>query len=143
KALVDWLRNLWQSLCGGRSAAVEAEAAGEAAEEPRPALCPFAAYRNPFVTGAQLSPEEVVRYSFEALEAFAQERELARGQDETPLEFAERLGAELPALEADVRRLAVLYARAAYARGRLSEESVLPLRQFWDKLDSASQPTVH
>lgn len=143
KWLVDWARNLWENLFGGWGARTEAE---EMTDDPegaaQPALWPFAAYHNPFHTGAQLAAEELVRYTFEALQAFAAERSLGRGEEETPLEFADRIGAELPALEADVRRLAALYARAAYGRGRLPEASAEPLRQFWDNLEAAHQQTV-
>ena len=47
------------------------------------------------------------------------EKPLGRAQQETPLEYAERLVGEVPALEQEARGLAGLYARAAYARGRL------------------------
>src|SRR5205807_716503 len=83
KWLVDLLRNLWHSLFGGGSARTEAEQAGEEIQEAPAALWPFSAYQNPFLTGTQMSPEELVRYSFEAVHAFACERELGRGEEET------------------------------------------------------------
>jgi hypothetical protein len=137
KWLVDLLRNLWQNLFGGLSGGTETEAAADEAEPALPAPRPFGSYRNPFLAGQPRPPEEIVRYCFEALEAFAFECDLARGPDETPLEFADRFGRAVPALEADVHRLAALYARAAYSRSRLSAETIEPLRQFWDKMDVA------
>ena len=50
-------------------------------------------------------------------------RRFERRPEETPLEFAARLGEEFPALEADVRRLTNLYARAAYDYGALPANS--------------------
>jgi hypothetical protein len=42
----------------------------------------------------------------------------------------------VPALEADARRLAGLYARVLYARGRLPEHSAEAVRQFWERLEA-------
>ena len=71
----------------------------------------------------------------------ARERDLGRQPGETPLEFADRVGGEVPSLEADLRRLAALYARAVYARGGLPSNSVEVLRQFWQRLETvADQP---
>src|SRR5262249_3588768 len=78
---------------------------------------------------------DLVCYSFEALEAWAWEQNLARQADETPLEFAERLGRETPNLTAEVRRLANLYARVAYAHGRLPAMAVEVVRQFWRQIE--------
>jgi hypothetical protein len=78
-----------------------------------------------------MSPEALVRYSFAALEAWAAERKVARQAGETPLEFAERLGGEYPAVEADVRRLTNLVAGLAYAREGIDPECREDLRQFW------------
>jgi hypothetical protein len=83
----------------------------------------------------------LVRYSFAALQSWAHERELGRQTDETPLEFTKRLGADLPALEADARQLALLYAHTVYARGSLPANSLEAVRQFWEKLELvAEQP---
>src|SRR5262249_37779352 len=97
---------------------------------------PFASFRDPFASGTadQLSPAELVRYSFEALQAWAAEHELGRQAGETPLEFVERLGEDIPALEEHSRRLAGLYVRLAYARGTLNRSCLDSLRQFWQRL---------
>ena len=62
----------------------------ESAEPPRP----FVTFRDPFATGEAdgMSPAELVRYSFDAMNAWAFERGHGRRPGETPLEFAERLG---------------------------------------------------
>ena len=84
---------------------------------------------------------ELIRYTFAAVQAWARERDLGRQPGETPLEFAQRVGMEVPALEADLNRLAVLYARAVYARGGLPGNSVEVLRHFWQRLEAvAEQP---
>jgi hypothetical protein len=82
----------------------------------------------------------VVRYSFEALESWAWEQHLARQPEETPSEFAERLGGAVPQLEPHVKRLADLFARVSYAR-QVPNRNCLPiLRQFWQHLTGAQAP---
>jgi hypothetical protein len=143
KDLLESLRAFWSRLFGRR----EGEADSESETEPKPAKVglprPFASFRNPFEDGSadRLPAEDVIRYSFAALQSWAQERELGRQSDETPLEFAARIGADLPALEADARQLALLYARAVYARGSLPASSLEAVRQFWEQLEMvAEQP---
>jgi hypothetical protein len=84
----------------------------------------------------------LVRYSFEALQAWAHERDLGRRPDETPLEFVARLGDEVPALEADAVRLANLYVWALYARGPLPASCRAAVQQFWQALEAAAGLTV-
>ena len=96
---------------------------------------------NPFADGSAThqSPEALVRYSFAALEAWAAEKATPRRQDETPIEFAERLSAERPAFEDDARQFALLYARLAYARRRLTDASKPQVERFWDALERAGE----
>src|SRR5262249_29839800 len=105
---------------------------------------PFSSFANPFADGRarRLSPEELVRYSFEALQAWAWERDLGRRPEETPLEFVARLGDEVPALEADAVRLANLYVRALYARGPLPATCRAAVQQFWEALEAAAGQAV-
>lgn len=117
----------------------------ERAVEDDPALSshrrrlPFASYGNPFTSGWPhgRTAEELVRYSFEALEAFAEEGGYGRHDDETPLEFTRRLGEQAPGLEAEARRLAGMYSRLAYAHGRLPASSIEALRPFWERLEAS------
>jgi hypothetical protein len=131
RRLLDALRAFWKGLWGWGARAGEQAAEAEA-ERPAPPR-PFAAFSDPFETGEAegMSPEALVRYSFEALEAWAAERKVGRQAGETPLEFAERLSGEYPAVEADVRRLTNLVAGLAYARERIDPECRDDLRQFW------------
>jgi hypothetical protein len=139
KALDDFWRGLFGWMTPG-TGEVEDSPAYEARAKPRP----FASFSNPFADGSasRRSPEEIVRYSFAALEAWAHENGLDRQADDTPLEFADRIGFESPEVRADCRRLATLYAHAAYARGRLPASCLESLRRFWQRLESNSRPTV-
>jgi len=145
----DWLARLWQefldlwnSLFGGKQKQ-EAIAAAAAAEEARPQPRPFAAFQDPFVSGdaARNKPSAVVQYSFEALEAWARERGVARQQEETPLEFAGRLTAQVTDLGADAQELANLYARVAYARDPLSPASLTNVERLWKTLQRTARPS--
>jgi hypothetical protein len=132
--LLDSLRAFWESLWGRRKVQGE-EAAGEGGERPFPPV-PFSSFADPFQGGRaeRMSPAELVRYSFEALQAWAQERKLARQPGETPLEFVARLAGEAPVLEESMTRLADYYTGLAYARRRLGDECRQPLREFWQVL---------
>src|SRR5262249_13687623 len=89
----------------------------------------------------EMTPTQLVQYSFEALEAWAVERQLGRQTGETALEFAGRVGEEYPAVEEEARRLANLYSRLAYADGSFPGDGREGLRQFWRVLvDAVERP---
>ncbi len=141
RRLLEALRAFWEGLFGRR--AVGSAAEGGEVEERRAPLRPFRFYRNPFQNGRadEMSPAELVRYSFEAMEAWAFEHDLPRMTDETPIEFADRVGCDVPALEADAKRLAALYARVLYAKGGVPATWRGVVEQFWEKLEVvAEQP---
>lgn len=136
----QWARNLlaalqawWLGLASlfTRTPNSEAEAA-PAAPPPRE----WSSFRDPFLTGEadEMSAPRLLRYSYEALEAWARDRDLGRQPRETPLEFAERLACEFAELDTHVRRLASWYAHLAYARGKAPAVSRDVLREFWYKL---------
>jgi hypothetical protein len=138
KNLLEALQAWWQSLFGRTETEPETEM-----EEPlrQPTPRPFASFTNPFLDGRadQLSPDELARYSFEALEAWAWEHDLGRQPEETPLEFTERLCAEVPKLEEEVRGLGGLYVRLAYARSSLPPAGVGVLKRFWQRLEAIEE----
>jgi hypothetical protein len=137
RSLLEALRNLWASLFGQRTrtkkAAPQAEAGGPEAVPERP----FSDFPNPFEDGSArtMTPRQLVRYTFAALQAWARERDLGRQSGETALEFVGRLCSEVPPLEDAVRALVMLYGRAVYARGALPASAVETVRQFWDRLE--------
>jgi hypothetical protein len=81
-----------------------------------------------------MPPAQLVRYTFEALEAWARERVVARPPEQTPLEFAHELGQRVPALAKDVASTAELYVRVAYARKNPSREAVEVLERLWRRM---------
>lgn len=141
KRLLEGLRAWWEGLFGRSESEPEAEME-EAASIPVPR--PFASFSNPFLDGSadRISPDALVRYSFEALEAWAWEHDVARQPAETPLEFAERLGTLVPEWETAVRGLAGLYVRLAYARGSLTAGCSGLLKRFWEQLAAAEAKSL-
>jgi hypothetical protein len=132
RRLLEGLRSFWQGLWGWWPQRERSSAADGEVPEAAPSR-PFASFRDPFKSGKaqRMSPDELVRYSFEALQAWAVERGLARQAGETPLEFAARLGEEFPPLEGDLRMLAGHYAGLAYARRSAPPECRDSLQRLW------------
>lgn len=134
KDLLRGWREFWARLFGGRSPAPEQAGAAEGPRA-RPER-PFSDYPNPFSTGLEhrFSPDELVQYSFEALEAWGREHGCPRAPDQTPHEYAQQLGARVESLAQDVRRLADLYCRVAYAPRTLPRSRTAPLEPLWRQL---------
>jgi hypothetical protein len=136
RTLLDWLqallngwRELWQILFGRQKAADDAARA----ETPRKS---FAEYPDPFAGGlaGRWSPVELVRYSFEAFEAWARDHDWPREPDQTVYEFAGRIAAHVEPLATPARTLAELYSWAAYSPRTLPASSVEHIRGFWQAL---------
>jgi hypothetical protein len=138
----EFLGQLWAELLNLLGLRREREQAASAERGASPAIevRPFAAYDNPFFSGAaqRMSPAQLVRYTFEALEAWSREQVVPRPPEQTPLEFAQELGRRVPVLAKDVTSTAVLYVRVAYARKDPSRESVEVLERLWRKMGMGS-----
>ncbi|MFN0052320.1 MAG: DUF4129 domain-containing protein [Planctomycetales bacterium] len=138
RQVVEFLARLWAellSLFGRRPEATSSTAESEAAAIIA-SKRPFADYPNPFATGAasKMSATQLVRYTFEALEAWAREQVVERPPEQTPLEFAQELGRRVPPLAKDVSQTAQFYANIAYARKAPPRDSVETLERLWRKL---------
>jgi hypothetical protein len=131
--LNDWWERLWERLWRKRSAIERLPAP---VVEAKPVRRPFTSFVNPFASGAADSRplEELIAYSFAALEAWAADRNHARQAHETALEFASRLSNTFPSLEGEAQKLAVLVARLAYANGVLPVNARNVLDRVWDRL---------
>jgi hypothetical protein len=139
RQLLEELKNILNGLFGRRR-----EEADQATEAPAPAPRPFAAFKDPFVTGAasRTSPDHLVRYSFDALQAWACEHGAPRPPDATPLEFSQQLAAQAPHIAAEARELAQLYSQITYARGTLTPQCLPTLRRLWEQLRASSRPAA-
>jgi hypothetical protein len=98
----------------------------------------FASLTNPFNTGAaqQMSPEDLVTCTFDALQVWAAERGCERLPDETPLEFARKLAAEIPAIGLESRAVALLYTRIAYAEHHPDAGCLEGMAKLWEALET-------
>ena len=141
RRLLESWRKFWEGLFGAKKEEGQAGDEEEHSDEPEEAAVPFRAFANPFDSGEadRMDPRELVRYTFQALEAWARERDLGRRPDETAQEFIARLGDELPTLEQEATRLGGLHARVEYARGGLPGGAVGTVRQFWECLERVTE----
>lgn len=141
--LLDAFRALLAALFGGfgfqKPKKREKEAQSEPSE-PVPPPRPFASFPDPFASGLaqNFSPNDLIIYSFEALEAWAFEHQLARSPHETPSEFVSRLGEARADLRQDATRLAGYFVTIVYGQKGFKSEVLPPLRQFWRVLQGFS-----
>lgn len=100
---------------------------------------PFAWFSNPLnQPGNFRSMEEMIRYSFAALHSWAYEQNLGRQPDETPSEFAQRLGQTIKHAHGDIRKLADLYSVVTYAKVNTPNGSETILRNFWQRIGTVN-----
>jgi len=128
----------WNNLFGGRrkESQAEDEEDSKAAGAPPP---PFASFRNPFTSGMadRASLAQLVRYSFDALQAWAIERQVGRRPEQTPMEFAQSLDVLFDEVSREAVPLAKFYAGLAYAEKSPPAECRQTLERLWRKLASA------
>jgi hypothetical protein len=123
------LAQLWASLFSRNKGEIASVARDKDAARERP----FSAFENPFATGAanRMTTEELVRYSFEALQAWAFESGLPRQTQQTPIEFARVVGESFPEIATDALQVARLYSMIAYAGSRSTPDSAEILERLW------------
>ncbi len=99
-----------------------------------PPFAPFSSFRNPFTTNAQMTQNELVKYSFTALESLGYELGIARHDDQTPKEFTQAIANHIAPLGQSALRLGNHYSLAAYAPTLLSQSCIQDLQEFWSQL---------
>ena len=117
----------------GPPARVEEELAAAAVG---PKYKPFAAFDNPFLNGkaARGRQDDLARYTFDALQAWAHEHGAGRAPERTPLEFAGELAEKEPEMAQAAQHVAQLYCRVQYANGTVDATGVDALRRAWTKM---------
>jgi hypothetical protein len=135
-----WLMGLWHSLFGGSARRVGPLTTD--AELAKSLLPRFIDFTDPFVAGmaGEYPAEELVRYTFDALEAWARDRGHPRQPEQTPHEFARNVGSQVSSLADDAEQLADLYCQAAYAPGTLSIGNVARLPHLWRTMRAEAVP---
>jgi hypothetical protein len=138
--LLKELRELWARLFGGGETKESVEAALAAPAPPRP----FAAFSDPFLSGraSGISRLELLRYTFEALQAWGRERGCPRETSETPHEYAQRLASRTPEVAREAAALSDFYGQAAYAGAQVPASIADPLRSLWHKMGNLGAAAV-
>jgi hypothetical protein len=141
QAISDILRML-RELFGGRPATAEKGEDEKAAAKPRPRS--FSEFRDPFLTGqqGQMPPEELVRYTFAAFEAWANDRGRPRTPDCTPQELLSAAVEPKTPLHSEARKLVRLYGELAYASRRVPRAAADELREVWQLMRSTGAPEI-
>jgi hypothetical protein len=139
KQILQDFRNLWNQLFGKTqgSAKLDQRAASEVPRKSRP----FASFRNPFDLGTaqQMTPAELLLYSFDALQAWAGEQNMARRSDQTPFEFAEIVQENVPSVSHGVRPVVQMYVELAYASQPPAPDGVARLEELWRLMTRPAQ----
>ena len=102
----------------------------------------FAEYADPFATGqASRTPlTELVRYTFQAFEAWARDRGVGRSEDQTPHEFVRVVAQGDAEVGSVAQPVAELYCQIAYANASPSAHAADTLRRLWERMRNASSP---
>jgi hypothetical protein len=129
--LLAELRALWEKWFGAKP---QAEVAAQMALAAPPRR--FSSYDDPFASGmaARVPLPELVRYSFEALEAWGRDHGSPRATGQTPHEFTQQLGDFDNSVSREVKQLADLYCQIAYARS-LPAGGIELVRGFWQRMN--------
>jgi hypothetical protein len=135
QALADILREL-RALFRGRTTDNTVTEKTASSSLPRPSS--FRDFRDPFSTGqhTRLTPEELVRYTFAAFEAWANDRGRTRTPDCTPHELVGLAVDPELTMHKKAKHLVRLYGEVAYASRRIPRESVNELRELWQMMRS-------
>lgn len=135
--IVQMIRDLITRLLGG-GRLVAAAGDGEQAAAPAAPRRTFAEFTDPFLSGRdrKASPVELVRYTFEAFEAWSSDRGQPRSPEQTPQEFLRVAAPPQSPLHEEARRMVRLYSEAAYASAQVSREAAGALRQLWHLMQS-------
>lgn len=142
--IVRQIRELLARLFGGQKAksaiATDDNAEKTIATPPRP----FSSFTDPFASDRHTSmpPDELVRHTFEAFEAWSRERGHPRSVDQTPLELVRRTVPPDSPMLAEAVRLTRLYGEAAYAPQAVSADAAAKLATLWTLMRQPAQTPV-
>jgi hypothetical protein len=135
------LRRAWAALCN-----FIGELLGlfrPTAQTPQPAsrtaeVSPFKMFKNPFLTGGDRlwSREELIIYSYDALQSWVMEQEVRHGSPQTPREFCFQLGEEMPEAANALEHLAFVYGHVAYGGSVPDNYDPEHLRLLWGYMSS-------
>jgi hypothetical protein len=104
----------------------------------------FADYKNPFFAAKDhiWPPEQIIIYSYEAVQVWAKGQGIAARPEETAREFCGRLGEQRLQFNSQLTQLARLYAHAAYGTKLPPDSDLEPIKELWRQLTVATTQTV-
>ena len=114
----------------------KAATAEEEVATPPLVLEPFESYENPFLTGKDKTwpPERLLRYTYEAVQAWAKEQGIEMKPQQTPHEFCFELIERFPDLGADLEQFSFFYSHAAFAKRLPDDFETESIRRLWHYL---------
>ncbi len=94
---------------------------------------PFASFRNPFLAGKDTAwtQAQLVLYSFEAVQAWAEEHGVKPRPEQTAREFCFELSHQFPEIIAELNQLSFQYGHAAYGVSVPAGNDVEPIKKLW------------
>jgi hypothetical protein len=101
----------------------------------RPSRRAFATFTNPFRRGGKLELAEIIRYTFDAMEAWGAERGIERKGETTAEEYVRSLAALLPKNREDLAGFSNAYTRLAYAGNRPVALDPVVLQRLWQAME--------
>ena len=130
QAINDILSQL-RALFGGKKTTADEDENANTAAVARPPR--FAEFRDPFLSDQhkRMPPEELVRYTFAAFEAWARDRGRPRTLDCTPQELINVAVEPKTPLFDEARRMVRMYGEVAYASRRIPRETANELSDIW------------
>ncbi len=136
--LLDELRDLWENLFGRKWVESQAETPVDEIRATTKLTKPFAAFENPFQSGlaSRMSSEDLIFYSFHALEAWGNDHGCARHPDQTPIEFVRSLRQLDSNFGREMKPLAELCNRAAYASATIERDVTPILQPIWKSMQT-------
>lgn len=133
KKFVQDMRDLWNYLFGRKEPVLATvEPTLEAQRQPQ-----FPTFGYPFASGApKRTPEQLVRYTFQALEAWGADKGIPRDRDQTAEEFARKLTNQCaePEIGPLARDLARHYDEIAYGSGHAGGDAANSAQRLWRTL---------
>jgi hypothetical protein len=135
--ILQQLRELWARLFG-RPVAITGDEDRAAAVAPSRRA--FREFTDPFASGrhAKIPAVELVRYTFEAFEAWAGDRGRPRSPDQTPQELVRGALPPQSPMYAQAQQLVQLYNQAAYSSATISREAASGLQRLWQMMRSSA-----
>ena len=131
------LRNFWASLFGKKTRKHDGDRRDAKPTGPTERAVPFSDFSNPFTGGqaSSMSQAQLIKYTFEALDAWGRERGITRGEDETPHEFAIALTGLDKSIARQAKILADHYCAMAFSQAP-TIDPVIPqhLSNLWKSM---------